>query len=50
MAQEGNQGLSALAGACAALIAGGCHEAGSTPDIWYFNLLYFTGPIRDAEA
>ena len=31
----------------AALLAGGCPDAGITPDIWYVNLVYFTGPIRD---
>lgn len=34
----------------AALSAEGCGQAGLTPDIWYFNLVYFTGPIRDAQA
>lgn len=31
----------------AALRVAGCRDAGSTPDIWYVNLVYFTGPIRD---
>jgi hypothetical protein len=31
----------------AALLAEGCPDAGITPDIWYVNLVYFTGPIRD---
>jgi hypothetical protein len=31
----------------AALLAGGCPDAGTAPDIWYVNLVYFTGPIRD---
>jgi hypothetical protein len=31
-----------------ALRAEGCHDAGSMPDLWYVNLVYFTGPIRDA--
>lgn len=34
----------------AALSAEGYDQAGLTPDIWYFNLVYFTGPIRDAQA
>jgi hypothetical protein len=33
----------------AALSAGGWQATGRTPDIWYFNLVYFTGPVRDAE-
>jgi hypothetical protein len=33
----------------AALYAEGCYEAGSTPDLWYVNLTYFTGPVRDAD-
>ena len=32
----------------AALSADGLQAAGYTPDIWYFNLVYFTGPVRDA--
>lgn len=28
----------------AALHAEGCYEAGSTPVLWYVNLVYFTGP------
>jgi hypothetical protein len=31
----------------AALLAEGGPGAGITPDIWYVNLVYFTGPIRD---
>ena len=31
----------------AALLAEDCPDAGITPDIWYVNLVYFTGPIRD---
>jgi hypothetical protein len=31
----------------AALLAEGCWDAGITPNIWYVNLVYFTGPIRD---
>jgi hypothetical protein len=31
----------------AALLADGGPDAGITPDIWYANLVYFTGPIRD---
>lgn len=31
----------------AALVAEGCPDAGIRPDIWYVNLVYFTGPIRD---
>jgi hypothetical protein len=31
----------------AALLTEGCPDAGITPDIWYVNLVYFTGPIRD---
>jgi hypothetical protein len=33
-----------------ALSAEGCGQAGYTPAIWYFNLVYFTGPVRDADA
>jgi hypothetical protein len=33
----------------AALHAEGCHDAGSIPELWYVNLVYFTGPVRDAE-
>lgn len=33
----------------AALAAGGLPGAGSTPGIWYVNLVYFTGPLRDAK-
>lgn len=32
-----------------ALAAGGLPDAGVTPDIWYVNLVYFTGPLRDAR-
>ncbi len=32
----------------AALHAQGWHEAGSTPALWYVNLVYFTGPVRTA--
>ena len=32
----------------AALHAEGCHDAGSAPDLWYVNLVYFTGPVRAA--
>jgi hypothetical protein len=31
----------------AALSAEGCGHAGREPDVWYLNLVYFTGPIRD---
>lgn len=34
----------------AAFSAEGCGQAGRAPDIWYFNLVYFTGPVRDAQA
>jgi hypothetical protein len=27
----------------------GRDQAGSPPEIWYLNLVYFTGPVRDAE-
>ena len=33
----------------AALHAEGCHEAGSTPVLWYVNLVYFTGPVHAAD-
>jgi len=33
----------------AALHAGGCHDAGAIPKLWYVNLVYFTGPVRDTE-
>jgi hypothetical protein len=33
----------------AALSAGGLPGTGLTPDIWYVNLVYFTGPVRDAK-
>lgn len=32
-----------------ALRAEGCHDSGAVPDLWYVNLAYFTGPVRDAE-
>ena len=32
-----------------ALRAQGCRDAGAMPALWYVNLAYFTGPIRDAE-
>ena len=32
----------------AALSAEGCRDAGSTPALWYVNLVYFTGPVRAA--
>jgi len=38
--------LAAMFGA--ALHAGGCHQAGSTPVLWYVNLVYFTGPVYAA--
>jgi hypothetical protein len=33
----------------AALHAEGCPEAGSTPVLWYVNLVYFTGPVHAAD-
>jgi hypothetical protein len=33
----------------AALHSEGCHEAGTTPVLWYFNLVYFTGPVSAAD-
>ena len=33
----------------AALHAEGCYEAGSTPVLWYVNLVYFTGPVHAAD-
>lgn len=33
----------------AALHAEGCREAGSTPVLWYVNLIYFTGLVRAAD-
>jgi hypothetical protein len=33
----------------AALHAEGCYEAGSTPALWYVNLVYFTGPVSAAD-
>jgi hypothetical protein len=32
----------------ATLAAGGLPAAGATPAIWYLNLVYYTGPVRDA--
>jgi hypothetical protein len=32
-----------------ALHAEGCRDAGAIPGLWYMNLAYFTGPVRDAE-
>lgn len=32
-----------------ALHAEGCCDAGAIPGLWYVNLVYFTGPVRDAE-
>lgn len=32
-----------------ALHAEGCRDAGAIPGLWYVNLAYFTGPVRDAE-
>lgn len=32
-----------------ALHAQGCRDAGAIPGLWYVNLVYFTGPVRDAE-
>jgi hypothetical protein len=34
----------------AALRAEGCGQAGRAPDIWYLNLVYFTGPVRDPHG
>jgi hypothetical protein len=39
--------LAAIFGA--ALHAEECHEAGSTPLLWYVNLVYFTGPVHAAD-
>lgn len=33
----------------AAVHVQGCRDAGAIPGLWYVNLAYFTGPIRDAE-
>ncbi|HTX85280.1 MAG TPA: hypothetical protein VME44_24105 [Streptosporangiaceae bacterium] len=33
----------------AALYAEGCRGTGAIPGLWYVNLAYFTGPVRDAE-
>jgi hypothetical protein len=33
----------------AALQTEGCHDAGSKPDLWYVNLVYFTGPVRTPD-
>ena len=32
-----------------ALRAQGCSDAGAKPSLWYVNLAYFTGPVRDSE-
>ena len=32
-----------------ALHAQGCRDAGAIPALWYVNLAYFTGPVRDPE-
>ena len=32
-----------------ALCDRGCRSSGATPGLWYVNLTYFTGPVRDAE-
>jgi hypothetical protein len=32
-----------------ALHAQGCRDAGTIPGLWYVNLAYYTGPVRDAE-
>jgi hypothetical protein len=34
----------------AALSAEGCGYAGRAPDVWYVNLVYFTGPVRDPHG
>jgi hypothetical protein len=34
----------------AALSAEGCGDAGRAPDIWYVNLVYFAGPVRDPHG
>ena len=34
----------------AALSAEGCGHAGRAPNIWYLNLVYFTGPVRDPHG
>jgi hypothetical protein len=34
----------------AALRAEGCGHTGRPPDVWYFNLVYFTGPVRDPHG
>jgi hypothetical protein len=33
----------------AALHTEGCHGSGSTPVLWYVNLVYFTGPVHAAD-
>jgi hypothetical protein len=33
-----------------ALSAEGCGHAGRAPDIWYLNLVYFTGPVRNPHG
>jgi hypothetical protein len=32
-----------------ALDAQGCRDSGAIPGLWYVNLAYFTGPVRDTE-
>jgi len=32
-----------------ALHAEGCRDTGTVPGLWYVNLAYFTGPVRDAD-
>lgn len=34
----------------AALSAEGYGHAGRAPDVWYVNLVYFTGPVRDPHG
>jgi hypothetical protein len=34
----------------ATLSADECGHSGRAPDIWYFNLVYFTGPVRDPHS
>jgi hypothetical protein len=34
----------------AALSAEGCGQSGRAPDIWYLNLVYFTGPVPDPRG
>jgi hypothetical protein len=33
-----------------ALRAQGCNDAGAIPGLWYVNLVYFTGPVHDAQG